>query len=183
MLTPSDDQSITNLWQDGTEGLSYLVSEPGIYSVVQSNSCGQDVDSIHIDFIEAPMAFDLGPDTIICPGDHLVLMAPASMGQLEWQDGTSASTMLVEVAGVYSLSVSNACGSAADEIIILTEDRTPQLELDTSLNLCPGESLTIDVTQHFPADYSWGSGDISPLITVVTPVSYTHLTLPTSDLV
>ena len=74
------------------------------------------------------MAFDLGPDTIICPGDHLVLMAPASMGQLEWQDGTSASTMLVEVAGVYSLSVSNACGLAADGIIILQTGRIPQLE-------------------------------------------------------
>ena len=172
LLTPSDDQSITNLWQDGTESHSYVVSEPGIYSVFQSNSCDQDTDSIQIDFIESPMAFDLGPDTIICAGDLLVLSAPAGMGQLEWQDGTSASTMLVEVAGVYSLSVSNECGSAADEIIILTDDRTPQLELDTSFNLCPGESLTIDVTQHFPAVYSWGSGDISPLITVVTPDTY-----------
>jgi len=63
--------------------------------------------------------FTLGSDQVVCPGNTLVL-SPAlnAAWQLNWQDGSAASTFTITQPGLYSLTATNNCGSTSDDIIV-----------------------------------------------------------------
>ena len=55
------------LWQDGSTGQVYTVTEAGLYWVTVNNGCGEDTDTIYVEVYPLPEP-DLGPDTTICTG-------------------------------------------------------------------------------------------------------------------
>jgi len=164
-------------WQDGSMGLSYAVSQAGLYVLTEENQCGAATDSIVIEFRAPPGTFSLGQDTTVCPGDSLWLEAPETDLPLTWQDGSTLASLLVITPGVYSLSISNECGLQRDEIEVRVEERTPLLTFGPTMEICPGEAISLDATQAFEAYYSWSTGDLASSITVVHPGVYqVHVT-------
>ncbi len=160
-------------WQDGSVSSSYLVSAPGIYSLLASNFCGDDSDSILVTYQSPPAPFSLGPDTVLCPGEQIILQAPLTNDALQWQDGSSGSTLPALVAQTYSLQVSNRCGAYTDALVLTFDDHDPLVVLDSLLSWCPGNTILLDVAQPFPAAYTWNTGATASAIQVVTPGIYT----------
>jgi gliding motility-associated-like protein len=72
---------------------------------------------------------------------------------------------------VYSVHVSNACGSTADSIEVIIWGESLLLDFDTA-GLCPGNTLTLDATQDFPAMYAWSTGSDASSIQVQVPGEY-----------
>jgi gliding motility-associated-like protein len=64
---------------------------------------------------------NLGPDKELCNGDTLVLF-PGNYTTYLWQDNSTNSSFVARQAGNYSVTVSNACGSATDNINIRVVD-------------------------------------------------------------
>jgi gliding motility-associated-like protein len=60
--------------------------------------------------------FSLGNDTLLCQGQSLTLKAPVNAGVIQWQDGTNTPAFFVDKPGTYKLTITNACGTATDEI-------------------------------------------------------------------
>ncbi|MFZ1677447.1 MAG: hypothetical protein WAT91_09245, partial [Saprospiraceae bacterium] len=61
--------SETNIeWQDGSSSQTFNVTGPGLYFLSASNHCGFASDTIDINYESPPVDFNLGPDTILCPG-------------------------------------------------------------------------------------------------------------------
>ena len=172
LLSVTPDPGTIVEWQDGSSLSIYTVTSAGFYSVLQSNFCGDDSDSIEVDFQNPPLSFDLGPDTILCPGESIVLHAPQTTDAMLWQDGTAVPSFIADQAQTYSLQISNACGISADELTLSFDTHQPVISLTPELQLCPGSMVTLDATQIFPALYTWSTGSISPLITVTTPGYY-----------
>jgi gliding motility-associated-like protein len=109
----------TYLWQDGSTSPTYVATNQGIYFVqVNYNGCKRS-DTIKVNHILKPR-ITLGPDQYICPGSNIIL-APVvdPTWQLLWQDGSTNPTYVVTQEGIYSLTASNNCGSAFDDINIL----------------------------------------------------------------
>ena len=98
----------------------------------------------------------MGSDTTLCTGEIYTLHAPASPSDILWQDGSEAPSYDVNGSGTFFVTASNSCGEAADTIHVDYVDTPLPFSLGPDTTLCPGETI---------------------------PVSYTHLTLPTSDLV
>lgn len=97
---------------------------------------------------------ELGPDTILCTGDTLLLSAPGNTGVYQWQDNSQNDTFFVTSPGLYSLSVTNFCGSEVDAI---TVDFIPDIvapDLGPDLGLCPGELITLFANVP-AANYLW----------------------------
>lgn len=61
----------------------------------------------------------LGKDTVLCNGESIRLLADGNniTGTL-WSDGSTGSALSVSKAGTYSVTVTNKCGTAADEVKI-----------------------------------------------------------------
>ena len=142
MLQFNADITTTMQWQDGSSAPMYEVTSAGTYILTASNICGSTADTILVLFQEAPALFDLGPDTILCPGEFLILMAPATSDLITWQDGSHNPGMMADAAQMYSLEISNSCGSITDEISIQVDDHLPFLTLEDEISLCQDETAT-----------------------------------------
>jgi gliding motility-associated-like protein len=150
------------------------VASPGTYLLTEANHCGIASDTIVIDFESAPPAFDLGQDMVICPGDTVFLNAPQTDNVILWETPSGASTGSEYVAtqqGLIMLTISNDCGTFADDVLIAFDENAPKIVLDP-VSLCDGESVVLDVTQPFEALYEWNTGSTSPMIEIATPGSY-----------
>lgn len=172
MLSSTSDPGTTLLWQDGSSQSTFIVKAPGTYSLSESNHCGVHSDSIQVDFLDPPVAFELGPDTTLCPGESILLTVPQNGFNIKWQDGSTGNTILADKAQTYSLELSNKCGIASDALTLAFDNNVPVIALGPSQTLCPGDMINLDVTQTFPASYEWSTGSTTPSISIVTPGSY-----------
>jgi gliding motility-associated-like protein len=110
------------IWSDGSINSSINVSTIGVYWVEVTAAGCTNRDSVVISAGLVP-AFSLGFDTTVC-GDELTLIVHAGNAQYQWQDLTTDSFYRITSAGVYSVTVTNACGSATDEVFVnLQPDR------------------------------------------------------------
>ena len=50
-------------------------------------------------------SIDLGPDTMLCAGDNMVVTAPAGYPGYQWNTGDSTQAITVDTSGVYVCSV------------------------------------------------------------------------------
>lgn len=86
-----------------------------IDTLIASNDC-DTLRTIQLTVFPKP-APDLGADKNICSGDSLILY-PGQFNSILWQDGSTQSHFIVKQHGLYSVTVTDNCGSASDEIMI-----------------------------------------------------------------
>lgn len=167
LLLASQADGLTDiLWQDGTDSLNFLVTAPGIYTIEESNPCGSGSDTINISYLVKPLPFNLGPDTILCPGEELLLIAPVTTNMIMWQDGSIGPTYSAFESGTYSLTISNMCGQQTDSLRLTMDDTQPEIDDTHSIPWCPGQEVSLDVSQSFPATYLWDNGSDEPVLVV-----------------
>ena len=145
-------------WQDGSTSSIYEITGAGLYTVFVSNFCGAASDQINVTLIETPV-FDLGPDIHLCEGESLILDGGDIEGNYIWQDNSSSSSILVTSPGTYALTISNACSSGADTILV--DYYTPLLppDLGPDFTLCPGESFVLHPSSP-GATFLWQDGSV-----------------------
>lgn len=172
LLSLSVDSGTMILWQDNSGGVSFEVTGPGLYFAEASNRCGMDSDSVAIMYLDRPAIFNLGPDTVLCPGQSVLLQAPVTGDAIVWQDGSGDMTYLADQAGIYSLQVTNACGTVSDSLQVFVQEDEPIVDLGPDISWCPPEIITLDATQAFPANYAWSTGAVTPTVSLSQPGTY-----------
>jgi gliding motility-associated-like protein len=128
-LTLSLPTSYTSyLWIDGSTGPTITVDTTGTYwvQVTDSNGCvGSDTATVAFNSGEPPQV-DLGPDLALCGMQTRVMRSqqPCNGCSHMWSTGETAEELTIGQTGTYALTVTNACGSATDSILvtILGED-------------------------------------------------------------
>jgi len=113
----------TYLWNSGSLDSAILVDTSGLYSVRLRNKYCTIRDTAFVQYDYVPFV-DLGPDSILCQGEVVVLDAsfPNSNIKYIWQDGSNDTTFDANFAGEYSVLLSNRCGSFLDNINLFYED-------------------------------------------------------------
>lgn len=134
--------------------------------------CGNPASSILYEFdaLDLLAPANLGPDTVICAGEPLLLdvFAPNITGY-QWQDGSIGPTFTVVEPGMYSVTINNECGSTSDEILI---DFAPSIEATLESNsFCASAPLVWDVSSP-DATYLWQDGSTTPQFTVTQAGTY-----------
>jgi len=149
-------------WQDGSTAPTLTVNAEGIFRVNYTNACGSGTDSVEVVALNDPPVVNLGPDTILCAGETLLLDASSPFSTYQWQDNATSATYLVGAAqpGTYRAAVTNICGTTIDEMIV---DYIPPVQLDWpgQTVLCAGDTLFLDVS-HPTATYLWQDGSNDP---------------------
>ena len=173
VLRAVTDPNFSVLWQDQSSQQTYTVTLPGLYSVQVSNQCGETTDSVEVTYLDAPDPFYLGPDTLICAGETVVLQAPVTPYVVRWSDGSTGPQLVVSSMGVYGLEVSNECGLVIDSLAVVVSTEVPIVQLQPEWLWCPGDQFTLDAGQVFSATYLWSTGATSSAIEVGNPGLYT----------
>ena len=110
--------SFTTISKSICTGQSYEGhTSSGIYvtTLVATNGC-DSIITLQLSVLPIPAPY-LGADTSICIGKSIKLY-PGSFDTYTWQDGSVQSYFIAKQAGVYSVVVTNGCGSVNDAIVI-----------------------------------------------------------------
>ncbi|HMN06013.1 MAG TPA: gliding motility-associated C-terminal domain-containing protein [Flavobacteriales bacterium] len=146
LLLQAVPANLSMVWQDGSQGTSFLVSATGQYHAVATDGFGcSDSASVDVNYLDA-FAFSLGPDTTICNGTSLTLHAGVPNGTTQWSGASSATTpsIFVSTTGTYIATTSVAGCSFSDTVqVVVSGPPVPDLGPDTVL--CEGSSITLSV--------------------------------------
>ncbi|MEM9820085.1 MAG: gliding motility-associated C-terminal domain-containing protein [Bacteroidota bacterium] len=138
------------LWQDGSTAPIIAVRQSGTYIVDITNACETLRDSTIVIIHENPPSVQLGDNQLLCAPDSLFLDASSPDAlRYRWQDGQPSAEYLVRRAGLYEVTVANACGETRGEILISSEDCC-QLYIPNAFS--PNEDGNNDRFQVYSAD-------------------------------
>jgi len=111
---------VSGLWSTGDLGSSITVSQPAYYDiVVQEGPCISSAGTT-VEMLPLPIV-SLDDDESICEDDSLLLIAYDDVNDdYLWSTGDTIANIYTSGEGIYSVIVSNECGSATDSIEIFT---------------------------------------------------------------
>jgi gliding motility-associated-like protein len=172
-VTLSSNIATGNSWSTGDTTQSITVHTAGTYTLTVSNGCTSDATTQTILSTPAPASIisASGPTTF-CDGNTITLSSASATGNL-WSTGDTNASIQVDSSGIYSLIVSNICGSdsSAISITVITSSIQALISTSGSLNLCPGDSVTL--SSNFPTGNTWSNGDTTQSIVVHSAGTYT----------
>ncbi|MCB0793992.1 MAG: gliding motility-associated C-terminal domain-containing protein, partial [Flavobacteriales bacterium] len=158
------------LWQDGSTGSTLNVSSAGNYSVTVTVGSCSATDDLNVALLIAPQ-FNLGNDTLLCPGEQVLLDVSIPGASVIWQDGSTGSQFLVDSPGMYSATVTGASGCSSSDAIEIAYASPGSVDLGPDQSVCDGNTVLLDAT--LPgATYQWSHGPTSATTTITTSGSY-----------
>ncbi len=131
------------------------------YTLITTNNCGTDSDNITISIGDEPIA-EAGADQTFCQNGSVILGAAAVAGNsYNWSPSTGLSCTSCAQPSVsvgsnitYTLVVTNACGSATDNVT-LSVVNGPVANAGADQTICPGENVLIGAAGQAGNTYSW----------------------------
>ncbi|WP_143307917.1 gliding motility-associated C-terminal domain-containing protein [Chitinophaga vietnamensis] len=152
------------LWQDSSTNAS-IVADTSITYKVKVNGC-LIPDSVNVFFTPIPK-IDLGPDLVLCTGQHIALDATAQNCTYLWNTGNTQPTQDVNSSGTYRVRVFPKGCAEIDAQATITFNGPPYpFSLGPDTLLCPGESITLAPNVPQATAWKWSTGATTPAITV-----------------
>ncbi len=134
----------TYLWSNGDTTHSTVITTPGYHWLSVSNLCYSYTDTIYLKD-EYPIEMNLGPDTILCYGESLILNPGPIDYRIDWSNNKTAPAIEVTRAGTYSASARNSCGFFSDTIVVEMHYPLSADPVDTIV--CKGDSAVFDISE------------------------------------
>lgn len=133
-------------WQDGSEGASFAATDPGIYWVIATDSCGTvQIDSVLLSVSLLPDT--QLPDTALCAGSSVAFSVPG-FDAYTWAPAaglncTDCADIVISPAAstTYTLLATTADGCILHDTFTVTVK--PVNTASQTIDFCPGESVTI----------------------------------------
>lgn len=115
----------------------------------------------------------LGPDTVLCPGDTLLLNAYREGANYLWQDGSTQAGYTVTAPGIYVVQWSHPNCTYAPDTVVVGMVNMPQLGLGTDRELCAGDSILLGVAPPPGSVVGWSDGAAGMPRAIGAPGAYT----------
>lgn len=152
------------LWQDGSKGPEIAVYNTGVFWLRRTNRCGVFSDTAHV-FFDRMEELELGPDTLLCFGENLLLDGTVeNADRYSWLDGSSTPTYRVYSPGTYVLEVQRDRCFKTDSIRVDIRDEI-EVGFEEDTLLCEGKNLLLDASNE-GATYQWNTGSENSSIVV-----------------
>lgn len=155
----------TYAWSTGADSQSITVGLGGNYSVVVTNSAGcSGAFSAEAVFI-APPSVTLGPDTVLCEGQRLVLDAGNPGSTYQWSTSAISRTIQVTQAGTYSVTVNNGACTRSDAITVHFNPSPARMAVSEFHTCLDDEPRYVVINAGNPgSSHQWSTGESTPVI-------------------
>jgi len=163
------------LWSNGASGPAITVNSSGTYWVqVTLGTCAPVSDTVVVNFNNEPMPVNLGPDLELCTGEMATLQIPEEAGaSILWSNGASGPAITVNSSGTYWVQVTlGTCAPVSDTVVVSFTPVPLPVSLGPDLELCNGETATLQIVEEAGASILWSSGFTGPAITVNSSGTY-----------
>jgi len=153
------------LWSNGQTSNCISVSLAGSYSVTVTDAFGcSNVCSVIIDVFALPICTISGDQTI-CDGQSTDFCAPTGLASYLWSNGATTNCINVNIAGIYSVTVTNSDGCTSVCSVTLTINSLPICTISGDDFICDGSSTDICAPAGY-ANYLWSNGQTTNCINV-----------------
>ncbi len=106
-------------WSNGETTQVIEVLQSGLYELTVSHYCGNLTDEIQITVNPAPVV-NFGADTLYITGGLPIVLDPNTSGSAYlWSNDSTSSTIIAEVPGTYSVTVTNDYGCDGEGSVIV----------------------------------------------------------------
>lgn len=141
-LLDAGNSGSTYLWNTAETTRTIAPSTSGTYSVTVTTpqNCSATFDAL-VDIVPLPTV-DLGPDTVLCTGQLLLLDAGNPDADPLWNTGETTQVILPTTSGTYSVTITDGPCVASDEVTV-TFDPLPE-DLLQDVTVCEDQSVTLD---------------------------------------
>lgn len=158
-------------WSTGATTQTINVSTAGSYSVVVTdlNGCtGSDASTISMNSLPV---VTLGADITDCEGANYILDAQNSGSSYLWSTGATSQTINVTASGNYSVDVTDGNNCTGTDVINVTINPNPIVDLGGDQSACDGTSITLDAL-NTGASYIWSTGATTQTINIIAADAY-----------
>jgi hypothetical protein len=159
----------TYTWSNGSSNSQITVGSSGMYFVdVELNDCNFK-DTTHV-FVNNYPITNLGNDIEECDGNIVNLNVQENGANYLWSNSATTQSINVTTSGIYHVEVEKS-GCTSYDTIEVTFDPIPTISLPDTVNLCAGDSTTLDAF-FTGATYTWSNSSTNSQITVETSGMY-----------
>lgn len=145
----------TYLWSTGANTPAITVSQTGAYtvSVTDAAQCAGSTTVI-VTLAVPPAPVIAGPNKL-CDGSSITLDAGNGYAQYAWSTGQNTQTITVNVAGTYSVTVTDANGCTGTAATTIGLVAAPNPGAGSNSPLCAGEQLKLFAGSGAGWKYAW----------------------------
>lgn len=148
------------LWNTGSTEHMIRVGESGEYQVAIEDEFGCSGGDAIVVNVNAPVTFDIGPDSTLCEGDSIRLSAPPGYFSYTWQDGSDGPEFLVQEEGIYRVGISDDLGCTGSDSAYIAFASLPKPDLGPDTAFCDANYL-LQAGEGY-AFYEWQDGSSDP---------------------
>ena len=155
-----DTTAISSFYKVNDTTMSATFNNPWQGNIMATiNGCNTLQDSVHFTVLQAPALLNIGPDTVICPGNTILLNAKKGYATYKWQDGSIDSTFMVSQPGTYYVTTRDACGGIFSDTVTVVSHPPIPFDLGPDISICENDTATIAAPPGF-LHYQWASYNI-----------------------
>ncbi len=166
-------------WSNGDAGQNINVNVSGTYTVTVEDATGcMGTGEITINELPNVATPTLSGDDF-CAGSSTTLSVVETYNSYIWSNGEVTQNTDINLAGTYTVTVSNTDGCTATNEITIQNLASPTPSIDGE-DICSGTVATLSVTESFET-YLWSNGDVTQNITVGMTGTYTVTVSNTDD--
>jgi gliding motility-associated-like protein len=160
------------LWTGGATTQTLSVNSPSI-EVKTTNACGSAQASQTLNIIPIPIV-TLSTNTIsLCSGQSATVQANSNTAvTYTWSTSANTNTVLLNSAGIHSVDVSNACGSASETVSISLGNSPSVTAIASQSLLCFGQVANLSFSGS-TGTYLWSNGATTATTSVSNSGVYT----------
>jgi len=157
-------------WSTGSTSNQVVIYSSSNVSglVTDLNGCSRQLDTVSVTVNPLPNdSIYVSGSTIFCQGDSVIITSVDLTADHLWSTSDTTSSVIVTVSGSYhvSLTTDKGCMSLSDTIdVVVNPNPNPNVTIIGSLDLCPGDSVTLQANSGLL--YSWNTGDSTQSITL-----------------
>lgn len=146
-----------------------LTSGTYIVSIADGSGCVSAFTSPLVTVNDLPSPVISG-NSEFCSGDSTELDAGVFAGY-SWSTGATSRSILVDTAGIYSVTVTDANGCTGSTTLTALVNPVPSPVITGILSFCDGDSTELDAGLF--SGYVWSTGESTQSVSVNTPGTYT----------
>ncbi|MEM1215154.1 MAG: hypothetical protein AAGJ82_05695, partial [Bacteroidota bacterium] len=163
----------TYQWSTTANTAAISTSTAGVYqlTITDENGCAA-ADTVTLASFALP-TFTLVGDPAFCAGNSTIFsIENPNDWQLNWSNGSTADSTLVDAPGLLGLLVTDENGCSDTTSINVAELPLPSPTIDGELLFCPEGSTTLSVVESYPS-YQWPGGVTTASLAVAQTGDYT----------
>ena len=136
------------------------------------------VDSVKVTIAHVPA--DAGPDTHVCQGDPVMLLASGGVAY-HWDSGHQTASVLLHPATdtIYYVTVTDAQSCKGEDSVRVYLWPLPVVDAGPDQHICDGDTALLEVLPGL--SYQWTTGDTSRQVRVVPPATTIYYVIATDS--